>query len=128
MVLKAVLRVVLAMVMIYAGIAHLRNPAPFVSIVPKWLPAHRDLIWISGVCEIAGGAGLLVPQTRRAAAWGLVALYIAVFPANVNMAFNHLPIEGRYFPAWQLWLRLPLQLVLIVWAYWYTKDRKRDAA
>ena len=117
----------LAAMMIYVGIAHFRNPKPFVGIVPDWLPAHRELVLVSGFCEILGGAGLLVPPTRRAAAWGLVALYVAVFPANVNMALNHLPIEGRHFASWQLWLRLPLQGVLIAWAWWLTQeDKKKD--
>ena len=66
--------------------------------------------------EILGGAGLLAPPARRAAAWGLIALYVAVFPANVNMALHDVPIEGRHFPDWALWLRLPLQGVLIGWA------------
>jgi uncharacterized membrane protein len=72
---------------------------------------------VSGVAEIAGGLGLLVPRTRRAAAWGLIALFIAVFPANVNMAVNELPLGTKTVPAWTLWARLPLQLVLIAWAY-----------
>ena len=80
---------------------------------------------ISGFFEILGGAGLLVPPTRRAAAWGLIALYVAVFPANVNMALHDVPIEGRHFPAWALWLRLPLQGVLIAWAWWLTQDDKK---
>ena len=112
--------------MIYAGMAHFRNPEPFSNIVPDWLPAHRGLVYVSGFFEILGGAGLLVPRTRRAAAWGLVALYIAVFPANVNMALHDLPIKGRHFPPLLLWLRLPLQAVLIAWAYWYTRDAAKQ--
>jgi uncharacterized membrane protein len=122
MTVKVMFRFLLAGGMVYAGAAHLRNPAPFVSIVPKWIPAHHDVVLISGVCEILGGIGLLVPAARRPAAWGLIALYIAVFPANVNMALHDLPIEGHYFPEWLLWLRLPLQAALIAWAYRYTKD------
>ncbi len=118
--LKTGLRAGLAAGMVYAGVAHFRNPDPFISIVPDWLPAHPALVAVSGFFEIAGGLGLLLPATRRAAAWGLIALYVAVFPANVNMAVRDLPLDGRHF-GWLLWLRLPLQAVLILWAWWYTR-------
>jgi uncharacterized membrane protein len=123
--IKNVLRCVLAAIMLYAGVAHFRNPEPFAEIVPNYLPAHRELVLISGFFEILGGVGLLVPPTRRAAAWGLIALYLAVFPANVNMAVHDVPINGRHFAPWLLWLRLPLQAVLIAWAYWYTHKEKK---
>jgi uncharacterized membrane protein len=117
---KTALRVLLAAGMVYTGIAHFRNPEPFVSIVPDWLPAHRELVAVSGFFEILGGVGLVIPPVSRAAAWGLIALYIAVFPANVNMAVQDIPMDGRHF-GWLLWLRLPLQAVLIAWAWWYTR-------
>lgn len=111
--------------MIYAGVAHFRNPEPFAEIVPDWLPAHRALVLVSGFFEIIGGVGLIVPQTRRAAAWGLIALYLAVFPANVNMALHDIPINGQHIAPVLLWLRLPLQAVLIAWAYWNTRDDRK---
>ena len=76
------------------------------------------LVYVSGFFEILGGIGLLVPATRRWAAWGLVALYVAVFPANVNMAVHRIGFDG---PSWVLWARLPLQAVLIAWAWWFTR-------
>lgn len=112
---KTVGRYLLSAGMIYAGVAHFRNPEPFVRIVPDYLPAHRTLVALSGFFEILGGIGLLVPQLRSPAAWGLIALFVAVFPANVNMAVKNIPFNGAHYP-WLLWLRLPLQLVLIVWA------------
>ena len=102
-------RYLLAVLMVYVGIAHFRNPKPFIGIVPRLAARAPGTGLISGFFEILGGAGLLVPPTRRAAAWGLIALYVAVFPANVNMALHDVPIEGRHFPTWALWLRLPLQ-------------------
>ena len=117
---KTGLRLLLAGAMVYTGVAHFRNPNPFVSIVPEWLPAPRALVAISGFFEILGGVGLLVPPVRRAAAWGLIALFVAVFPANVNMAIQDIPLEGKHF-GWLLWLRLPLQAVLIAWAWWFTR-------
>ena len=121
--LKAVLRYLLAIAMIFVGISHFQSPEPFVRIVPAWLPAPLALVYVSGFFEILGGAGLLVPRARRAAAWGLVALYVAVFPANVNMAIHHISLTPDHpIPTPALWLRLPLQAVLIAWAWWYTRD------
>jgi uncharacterized membrane protein len=123
---KVALRWLLAALMVAGGANHFVSPEPYVAMMPAALPAHLALVYVSGVAEIAGGLGLFVPATRRAAAWGLVLLLIAVFPANVNMAVNHLPLGGRALPAWALWARLPLQAVLIAWAWWYTRrDRAR---
>ena len=79
-------------------------------------------MWISGVAEIAGGIGLLIPRWRNHAAWGLVLLLIAVFPANIYMAVAHLQYEGLLGKSWVQWLRLPLQLPLIYWAWRYTRE------
>jgi uncharacterized membrane protein len=111
------LRWLLALVMVAAGANHFISPATYVAMMPAALPWHLALVYASGVAEIAGGLGLLVPRTRRAAAWGLIALLVAVFPANVNMAVNELPLGTSTVPTWALWARLPLQLVLIAWAY-----------
>jgi len=113
-------RILLAVLMVVAGVLHFVAPAAYARIVPRWLPAPRGLVFVSGVFEILGGIGLLSPYSRRFSAWGLIALFIAVFPANVNMAVNRIGL-GRKPPAqWLLWARLPLQAVLIVWAYTYT--------
>ncbi|HVY46103.1 MAG TPA: hypothetical protein VHB21_09500 [Minicystis sp.] len=119
--LKPVLCGVLAAGMVAIGLAHFTNVDAFAAIVPDALPAHRALVYVSGVAEIAGGLGLAWSRTRRAAAFGLVALYVAVFPANVNMAVNHLPLGGAPVPEAVLWLRLPFQLVFVAWAYWMTR-------
>ena len=123
--LKTGLRWLLTIFMVGAGITHFTNPGAFVAMVPEVLPAPLALTYVSGVAEIAGGLGLILPQTRRAAAWGLILLYLAVFPANVNMAVNHLPLDGKPVDPVLLWARLPLQLVLIAWAYWYTRPERR---
>jgi uncharacterized membrane protein len=123
---KPALRWLLAAFMVAAGANHFIAPATYVGMMPAELPAPLLLVQISGVAEIAGGLGLLVPQTRRLAAWGLIALYIAVFPANLNMAVNHLPLGTRPVATWLLWARLPLQIVLIAWAYRFTRsDQQR---
>jgi uncharacterized membrane protein len=107
--------------MVGAGVMHFVAPATYLAMMPEVLPAKLALVYISGVAEIAGGLGLILPKTRRWAAWGIIALLVAVLPANVNMAINELPLGTTEVPAWALWARLPLQLVLIAWAYRYTR-------
>jgi uncharacterized membrane protein len=118
--LRAAVRVALAAGMIGIGVVHFVAPEPFVRIVPAWLPAPLVLVWVSGLCEILGGAGLLVPRTRSAAGIGLAALYVAVFPANVNMAIHHLTFDT--LPEAALWARLPFQAALIALALWVRRD------
>ena len=120
-ILKTSLRYLLASAMVFVGVKHFTSPEPFVRIVPPLLPAPEVLVAVSGAFEILGGVGLLVPQTRRAAAFGLIALYIAVFPANIYMAVNHIPLGDEPVPAWALWLRLPFQAVFIGLAWWFTR-------
>jgi uncharacterized membrane protein len=90
------------------------------AIKPDYLPAHRELVYASGVAEIAGGAGVLHPRTRRLAGYWLIATLLAVFPANVNMAVNAERFKKVPEPA--LWARLPLQGALIAWV-WKTAKR-----
>ena len=122
---KTVLRWVLTVFMVAAGVNHFLQPSAYTAIMPTALPAHLALVYISGVAEVLCGLGLILPATRRFAAWGLVALLIAIFPANVNMAVNHLPMGNAPTPTWLLWARLPLQAVLVAWAWWYTRPIRR---
>ncbi len=125
---KPIFRWLLTIIMVGAGANHFYNPAPYLGMMPEALPAPLALVYISGIAEVLGGLGLVLPATRKLAAWGLIALLVAVFPANLNMAINHLPLGTDSIPTWALWARLPLQLVLIAWAYWFTRDAKpRDA-
>ena len=121
---KRVLRWLLGAFMILAGLNHFLSPDVYLGMMPGVLPAPLALVYISGVAEMAGGLGLLFEPTRRLAAWGLIALFVAVFPANLNMAVNHLPLGHHSVPVWALWARLPLQLVLIAWAYLFTRERE----
>jgi uncharacterized membrane protein len=125
---KETLRGVLAVSMIVAGILHFAQSEPFIRIVPDFLPAPAALVYVSGVIEILLGVGLLVPPTRRISAWGLIALFIAVYPANLNMAINRIEIPGFPNTWWFHAIRLPLQFVLIAWAYWYTRPDRRAIA
>ena len=118
---KTALCILLGVFMIAAGAMHFIAPKAYIRIVPRWLPRPDLIVVVSGICEVLGGAGLLVPLTRRCAAWGLVALFVAIFPANVNMAVNHIGFGRKPWPAWVLWGRLPLQAVLVAWAAWFTR-------
>ena len=122
--LKTLLRWLLTIFMVGAGANHFIAPGTYVAMVPAALPAPLALVYISGVAEVLGGLGLILPATRKLAAWGLIALYIAVFPANLNMAVNQLHLGHSEIPSWALWARLPLQGVLIAWAWWFTRDRR----
>ena len=98
-----------------AGSLHFLRPRPYVAIVPDMLPRKRELVYASGVAEIAGGLGVLATPTRRAAGWWLIATLVAVFPANVNMAVN--AERFRSVPEPLLWARLPVQGLLIAWVW-----------
>ncbi|TVP70165.1 MAG: hypothetical protein EA342_02115 [Leptolyngbya sp. LCM1.Bin17] len=121
---KHILRGILAVCMVVVGLLHFAQPEPFIRIVPGFLPALAGLVYISGAIEILLGFGLLVPPLQTISAWGLVALFIAVFPANLNMAINHIQIAGIPDTWWFQTIRLPFQAVLIAWAYWYTRPEK----
>ncbi|MBC7460455.1 MAG: DoxX family protein [Thermoleophilia bacterium] len=121
---RTILRGLLALLFIGAGSMHFLRPHGFVHIVPEQLPRPELLVSVSGVAEVLGGVGLLVPPVRRAAGIGLIALLVAVFPANVNMAL-HADRLGAGLPEWALWLRLPLQPALIaaVWLAAFKRQR-----
>lgn len=121
--LRTLLRWLAALLFVGVGISHFTHADLFVGIMPPWLPWHLELVWISGFFEIAGGIGLLVPRTRRAASWGLIALLIAVFPANIHMALHQVPLGDMQPNPVALWGRLPLQAVFIAWVWWVGRER-----
>ncbi|MFT6398103.1 MAG: putative membrane protein [Bradymonadia bacterium] len=112
----------------FVGVTHFTNADLFVGIMPPYLPAHLELVWISGVFEILGAVGLLVPFSRRFAGFGLLALLVAVFPANLHMALNEVYLPVDWLPQNQigLWLRLPFQLVFAA-AIWFSMGPHRTA-
>ena len=103
---------------VMAGFMHFLYPRFFMRIIPPALPYPQALNLIAGGAEVILGVGLLLPATRTWAAWGLILLLIAVFPANIYQALAK--GAGMKVPVWLLWLRLPLQFVLIYWAYLLT--------
>jgi len=106
----------LALFFIASGINHFVNPHTYLAMMPDWLPRHEAMNVISGAAEIAGGLGVLIRRLRRLAGWGLMDLLIAVFPANIHTALHGWP--GVNIPRWLLWLRLPVQPLLMIWVWW----------
>ena len=117
-------RTVLGAFFVGAGLLHFLKPKPYEAIMPEALPAHRELVYLSGVAELVGGAGVLSNRTSRLAGWWLVAVMVGVFPANVNMAIE--AEDFRSIPEPLLWARLPLQAGIIYWI-WRVAIRGRSA-
>jgi uncharacterized membrane protein len=106
----------------FAGTLHFLRPAMYMKIMPPYVPWHLAIVYASGAAEILGGLGLLLPRLRRSAALGLVALLIAVFPANIYMATNPVEAGAGALPPAALWGRLLLQPIFIWWVWWCTKS------
>ncbi len=123
--LKLVMKGIFGLLFVAAGANHFVNPDFYVPMMPPYLPWHRELVYLSGVCKIVLGVLLLVPSCSRYSAWGLIALLLAVFPANLHMALN--PADFPKISETGLWLRLPVQGVLIAWAYWFTGRAEKTA-
>jgi uncharacterized membrane protein len=122
---RRIFLVLAAALYIAAGTLHFTKTEFYLKIMPPYIPWHLAMVQISGVCEALGGIGLLIPATRRWAAWGLVALLIAVFPANLYMATNPVEAGAAGLSAAIRWGRLPIQLILIVWVLWVSKPARR---
>ena len=111
---------------IFTGATHFLMPEMFLEMMPLFIPAHLVMVYVSGFFEILGGVGLMIPLTRRPAAFGLIALLIAVFPANIYVALNNVQLGGFMNSSFYQWLRLPMQLVLIGWVWWLTGKTKEQ--
>jgi uncharacterized membrane protein len=124
--MRTILRRLAAVFFVVAGTFHFLKPELFVQIIPPYLPAPHLLVATSGFAEITGGVGLLIRPLRCAAGWGLIALLLAVFPANIYMVQHS---EQFHFAPWMLWARLPLQAVFISWIWFVAikrSPRKRN--
>src|SRR5436190_19440192 len=116
---KLVMRWLCGVLFVAAGANHFLHSAFYVRIMPPYLPWHLELVYLSGLCEMVLGALILVPRYQVPAAWGLIALLVAVFPANL-----HMTLHADLFPAFSpaiLWARLPFQALLIAWVHWFTR-------
>lgn len=110
-------RFALTLFFIIAGTAHLIIPGPYVAIMPTYVPWPAAMVALSGVAEILGGLGVCFRATRAAAGWCLIALLVAVFPANIHAISSGMVVGEHSIPAWMLWARLPVQLLFIAWVY-----------
>jgi len=124
--ITVIFRWLLAVVFVLAGANHFVHPDFYLAIMPPAIPWHEACVQISGVAEILGGIGILVPATRRFSGWGLLALLIAVFPANIYMATDHVQPPGLHVTPFGAWMRLPLQAVLMAWVWWVALRRPRQ--
>jgi uncharacterized membrane protein len=123
---RQILRGVVALFFVLAGANHFRAPDVYLGMMPPRLPHPELLNAIAGAAEILGGLGLIFAATRRLAGWGLIALLVAVFPANLHVALQgHMP--GFDFSPLTLWLRLPFQAVFIVAVGWVAVKREKKA-
>jgi len=121
--LKTILLWLMGVFYVFAGAMHFVSTDFYTPMMPPYLPAHLQLIYLSGIAEIALGIGVLIPAYRKVAAWGIIALLIAVFPANLHIALNNIPIGGASEGLGAAnYIRLPFQGLLILWAWWYTRD------
>lgn len=103
---------------VLAGTLHFTHTSRYVAIMPPYVPRHREVVLVSGAAEIAGGVLGMLASTRRLARWWLIALLVAVFPANLHMAIHPDQIRGLpKIPRWLLWARLPLQPVFAWWVW-----------
>ncbi|MBC8075560.1 MAG: DoxX family protein [Chloroflexales bacterium] len=116
---KAIGRSLTGAIFIIAGLNHFLQPRLYRAIMPPYLPWHGPLVAISGLAEVVLGVLVCVPRSAQLGGWGLIALLVAVFPANLHMALN--PERFAPLPAWALWARLPLQPLLMAWVHWCTR-------
>ncbi|GAB3936895.1 DoxX family protein [Larkinella terrae] len=112
-------RIAAAIAFTLIGISHLASPEKLAYMIADWLPYAHEMVILSGIAEMAGGIGLLLPRFRRLAAMGLIILLVVIFPANINVAINQLPAPGG-LPAspWYTWSRLLFQPMYIAWIWW----------
>ena len=120
------LRYLTATAFVGIGVYHFINPTAFRRIVPPGFPSPTALVAISGFFEVVGGLGLLYRPLRRTAGWGLIALLIAVFPANIYMVVDPQRSADSSIPLWLLWLRLPLQGVIVACVWWVALARAAE--
>lgn len=121
--MKIVLKWLLCIFMVGSGVNHFLNAQFYLRMMPPYLPWHLALVYLSGVVEIGLGVLLVIPRFTKLAAWGIIALLVAIFPANIYMSTN--PQNFPEFNATGLLIRLPFQALFIVWAFWFTRDENK---
>ena len=110
------MRLAMAVALLLVGSDHLLTPQRYLPMMPDFLPYHLELVLFTGLCELTGAIGLLLPRWRRWAAQALAVYFVCVFPANIKNAIDGLDVEGLPAATWYYWLRLPMQPLIILWA------------
>jgi len=110
------MRLAMALALLLVGSDHLLTPQRYLPMLPDFLPYHLELVLFTGLCELAGAIGLLLPRWRRYAALALALYFVCVFPANIKNALDGLNVEGLPAATWYYWLRLPFQPLIVLWA------------
>ena len=117
---QASARDALSLMLMFTGVSHFTSmKEDFVRMMPAWIPRPRGMVYFTGVCEIAGAIGLLLPEFRHAAAYALIIFFVAILPANIHAARAGITLRGK--PATSLWLRIPMQILFIAIAFWATR-------
>jgi uncharacterized membrane protein len=117
--MKTGFRILLALIYLIAGVAHVRSPSGFLQITPAWVPWPETVVFLTGLCEIAGAIALaFVPRLRRAAGIALALYAVCVFPANINHAVNDVAVGGTDLSWWYHGPRLAFQPLFVWWALW----------
>ena len=125
---KRVALFVLSFFFVAVGVGHFVEPDSLVAIMPDYLPLHVELVYLSGVFEVALGLAVLFQPIRQRAGYGIIALLIAVFPANLNMALNPEPFLEQGMTMLALYGRLPFQFIFMAWAIWATRPDAKPVA
>lgn len=110
----------LGMVFVFTGIGHFVQTGAMVQMLPAWVPARLPVVYATGILEFAIAAGLFIPRSRRCAGWAAATVLVLFFPANVYAAINHVPMGGHAWGPAYLLVRAPLQLIVLLWAWWFT--------
>ncbi|MCG8422478.1 MAG: DoxX family protein [Proteobacteria bacterium] len=113
--------VLLAAFYLLSGVCHVAFSDFYLALMPPYLPWHLELVFLSGIAEIGLGVAILIHRLRILAAWGIIALLIAVFPANLHAAMADVDLFGTGDPGPWNWIRLPFQAFFIAWAWWHTR-------
>jgi uncharacterized membrane protein len=117
----------LGLLFFFTGSGHFLQTEAMAQMLPPWVPAPVALVYLSGVLEFALAIGFLIPETRRSAGWMAAAVLVLFFPANIYAALNHIPMGGHAWGPVYLLVRAPLQLAILLWAYWFTLRRPEPA-
>ncbi|HEX8267663.1 MAG TPA: DoxX family membrane protein [Pyrinomonadaceae bacterium] len=117
-------RIATGLTFIFTGATHFLMPGKYLEMMPPFIPAPLSMVYVSGFFEILGGIGLIVSWTKRVSAYGLIALLLAVFPANVYVALKNIQLGGFMSDSFYQWVRLPLQFVLIGWVLFVSKTKE----